>query len=386
MSGRLTLIGSGEASAGMVRLHRRLLSELEGPPRPVFLDTPAGFELGVEAIARRFQDYFRTSLGIELAVARYHHRSDPPEAQAEALAAVTGSNYLLAGPGSPTYAVEQWRGTAIFEAMVERWRVGAQLAFASAATVSLSRHALPVYEIYKVGRPLHWTEGLDLLGPFGCELAIVPHWDNAEGGTHDTRACFMGMDRFEKLLALLPPTAVVLGIDEHSAVSFHPAQGFAEVTGKSGVTVLRGGEERRFVSGERFPIDALHPPDLSGRDVRPTAKPASGGAPPGLGAAAARIGSDDLAGGLRALAEATAPEVGAVLLQAANSAEAVRVSDEELGPLIEMLIDLRESLRKREEWGLAELAARPPSGAGDRATRHSPNGTRWSRRPPTTRT
>lgn len=381
MSGRLTLIGSGEASAGMVGLHKRLLSELKTSPRPVFLDTPAGFELGVEAIGRRFQEYFQTSLGAKLAVARYHHRSDPPSVQAEALAAVTGSNYLLAGPGSPTYAVEQWRGTAIFEAMVARWKAGAQWVFASAATVSLSRHALPVYEIYKVGRPLGWTDGLDLLGPFGCELAIVPHWDNAEGGTHDTRACFMGMERFERLLALLPPTAVVLGIDEHTAVSFHPTLGLAEVSGKSGVTVLRGGDERRFASGETFPIDVLHPPRAPDSASRTPGSPPADSPVPGLGAAAARIGSDDLAGGLRALAEAAAPEVGAVLLQAASSAEAVRASDEELGPLIEILIDLRESLRKREEWGLAD-SLRDRLLALGIELRDTPNGTRWARRPP----
>jgi hypothetical protein len=68
-----------------------------------------------------------------------------------------------------------------------------RLAFASAASIAVGRYALPVYEIYKVGADLHWVDGLDLFRVFGWELAIVPHWNNREGGDDlDTSRCFMG--------------------------------------------------------------------------------------------------------------------------------------------------------------------------------------------------
>ena len=55
---------------------------------------------------------------------------------------------------------------------------------ASAAALTLGAVTIPVYEIYKVGEEPRWLEGLDLLGPAtGLRAAVVPHYDNAEGGT-----------------------------------------------------------------------------------------------------------------------------------------------------------------------------------------------------------
>ena len=62
MPGALTFFGSGEAAPGMVRVHRLLLKLLSDPPRPIFIDTPAGFELGLESIHERFQAFFNRNL------------------------------------------------------------------------------------------------------------------------------------------------------------------------------------------------------------------------------------------------------------------------------------------------------------------------------------
>ena len=76
---------------------------------------------------------------------------------------------------------------------------------ASAAALTLGVATIPVYEIYKVGEDPHWLEGLDLLGPAtGLRAAVVPHYDNAEGGNHDTRFCYMGERRLQALEAALP--------------------------------------------------------------------------------------------------------------------------------------------------------------------------------------
>jgi hypothetical protein len=377
MPGLLTLIGSGEVSAGMVKVHRELLGALAEPARPTFLDTPAGFELGIGAISRRFEDYFLTSLELPLRVASYHGRDDPLELQAEAIAALAQSNYIVAGPGSPTYAIDHLRDTPILETILHRWQSGGQLVFASAATVSLSRHALPVYEIYKVGQPLHWRDGLDVLGPHGCELAIVPHWDNAEGGSHDTRACFMGMVRFERLREMLPPTAVVLGIDEHTAVTFDPSANQARVRGKGGVTILRGMEEQRFLSGKVFPFDVLH---TSGVPVRaPTPDASTARLSPSMPDAAAAIAAGDLAGGLRMAASGASDDLQLILLQAAAAADRLPANDDGVAPLIEILIDLRSGLRERNEWALADFLRDRLAALGIEL-RDAPDGTTWIRR------
>ena len=42
------------------------------------------------------------------------------------------------------------------------------------------------------------------------DLVVIPHWNNAEDGTHDTRFCFMGEPRFRRLESLIPEEVPVL--------------------------------------------------------------------------------------------------------------------------------------------------------------------------------
>jgi cyanophycinase-like exopeptidase len=106
------------------------------------------------------------------------------------------------------------------EALADKLAHRGVVVFASAAACTVGRFSLPVYEIYKVGQPIHWLEGLDLLSPlgFGANGIVIPHFDNAEGGTHDTRFCYMGERRLRALEAMRPDDAWVLGVDEHTAL------------------------------------------------------------------------------------------------------------------------------------------------------------------------
>ena len=76
---------------------------------------------------------------------------------------------------------------------------------------------MPVYEIYKVGAAPHWLNGLDILAMTGLRGAIIPHYDNAEGGNYDTRYCYLGEQRLIELEDQLPEGTGILGIDEHTA-------------------------------------------------------------------------------------------------------------------------------------------------------------------------
>jgi hypothetical protein len=141
--------------------------------------------------------------------------------------------------------------------MVQRLATGAHLVFASAAAIATGRYALPVYEIYKVGEEPHWVEGLDLLGPYGLELAIVPHWNNAEGGTYDTRFCFMGEPRMRLLEQDLPASTTILGIDEYTACIVDLGSGICQVMGAGQVTVRHKGSETTHPAGSQFDLDLL---------------------------------------------------------------------------------------------------------------------------------
>jgi len=256
--GAVTLIGSGEMSASMGKVHRAVMSRIAGPVRAVFLDTPAGFELNADQISDRAVTYFKEHLNLDLVVASFKaaDAATPTELDT-ALRKLRRANYIFAGPGSPTYAVRNWEKTAVLEAMVRRLATGAHLVLASAAAIAMGRYALPVYEIYKVGEAPHWVNGLDLLGPYGLELAIVSHWNNAEGGTHDTRYCFMGEPRMRLLEQTLPDTTTILGIDEYTACIVDLGNDKCRVMGAGQVTIRRRGRETTHPAGIVFDLGQL---------------------------------------------------------------------------------------------------------------------------------
>jgi hypothetical protein len=167
------------------------------------------------------------------------------------------ADYILIGPGSPTYALEQWRQSPIPNLLADHVAKGGCLVAASAAALTMGCLTLPVYEIYKVGQPLHWVDGLDILGRFGLHLVVFPHWNNAEGGNHDTRHCFMGARRLQELEKLMPPGSQILGLDEHTALIIDLTRKHASVQGVGAVTIRRSGREWVFGKDDRIPLGLL---------------------------------------------------------------------------------------------------------------------------------
>ena len=250
-------MGSGELTATMVEVHKEVLARLGNAPRVLFLDTPAGFQLNTDQLSGKAVEYFRVNVGYQMEVVSFKSRDVPSQEAELAFRMLREVDYLLVGPGSPTYAIRQWKETPIPEILERRIEHGACLVAASAAALTAGRFSLPVYEIYKVGEDLHWVDGLDILGHFGLNMVIVPHWNNAEGGTHDTRFCFMGEPRFRQLESLLPEETGVLGIDEHTACIIDLDREEVLVKGIGTVTLRHGAFEKIFARGERFPVGVL---------------------------------------------------------------------------------------------------------------------------------
>src|ERR1700730_3517261 len=260
--GPIVLFGSGEASPMARRVHAAALSQLTPQIRACVLETPAGFEPNSARGAGRLADFLRHRLSpFAVQVAGVHARKRgtllSPDDR-ELVAPLLEANYVVLGPGSPTYAAKQLEGSLAWHAILARHRLGAPLILASAAAIAASAHALPVYEIYKVGEELGWKAGLNLLGPFGRNVAIVPHWNNQGGGAElDTSHSFMGQERFDRLLGMLPSDVDVVGIDEHTALMLDFAAGLAIVFGRGGVSWLHDGSTTRLDAGKSTPLTAL---------------------------------------------------------------------------------------------------------------------------------
>ena len=263
--GMIVLMGSGELTATMVEVHKELLRRFGPAAKAVFLDTPAGFQLNVDQISQKAQDYFKTHIRQSLAIASFKSNDtiSPFEAE-QAYQTLREADFVLIGPGSPTYAVQQWQPSAVPQILSGRIREGGCLVAASAAALTVGRFTLPVYEIYKVGQDLHWADGMDILKSFGFNLVVVPHWNNAEGGTHDTRFCFMGEPRFRQLVSLLPEDVAILGLDEHTACILDFESREAVIKGIGRVTLQRAGQRIVFKTGDRFSFEVLRGADQGG--------------------------------------------------------------------------------------------------------------------------
>ena len=255
----LTIMGSGETAPTMVKVHRSVVEKLgPGAVDGLLLDTPFGFQTNAAEIASRAVTYFRDSVGATLEVAGLRRARDLEGPGGDAIVAkLAAAPLVFAGPGSPTYALRQWQGTLVPSLLAEKLALGGALTFASAAALTLGAVTVPVYEIYKVGEEPRWVPGLDLLAGIGLPVALIPHYDNAEGGTHDTRFCYLGEERLAGLEHELPEGTFVLGVDEHTALGIDLDAGRVEVAGHGGVTVRVKGRSVRIESGETMALSAL---------------------------------------------------------------------------------------------------------------------------------
>ena len=245
-------MGSGETSPTMVTTHRRLVERLGPPPVPaVLLDTPFGFQTNADVLSQRTVAYFRDSVGLDMDVVTWRSAAEASTLAGErSLARLRSARYVFAGPGSPSYALRQWAGSPVPELLAAKLETGGCVTFASAAALTLGALTVPVYEIYKVGENPRWLPGLDLLDAAGLPgVAVIPHYDNAEGGNHDTRYCYLGEPRLAALEQQLDVEGFVLGIDEHTGVILDLDDGTATVVGRGGLTVRQQGHSVVFPTG-----------------------------------------------------------------------------------------------------------------------------------------
>ena len=258
----LVIMGSGETAPTMTVPHRRVferLAEATGDQiNAVLLDTPFGFQENVNELAAKTTDYFRDATGRQVEIAGLA-RTDRGDVVAieTAIAKIRSADWLFAGPGSPTFALRQWKDTAVPIAISEKLQSGGAIVFSSAAALTLGRKTIPVYEIYKSGFDPYWVDGLDVLTAIGLPVVVIPHYDNKEGGNHDTTKCYLGERRLLMLEPELEDEVFILGIDEHTGVIIDLDTEIAEVVGKGAITLRKDAKSVRIEAGEVVPLAKL---------------------------------------------------------------------------------------------------------------------------------
>lgn len=257
--GRIAFLGSGETSLAGGRIFEALARLLPSPVRIAILETPAGFELNSAQVAGRVGEFLATRLQnykpvIDIVPARKKNSAFSPD-DPEIIQPLLYADMIFMGPGSPTYAIRHLKDTLAWDVVRARHRLGATLICASAATISVGAHALPVYEIYKVGQDVHVVNGLNFFADYGLHLSFIPHWNNAEGGADlDTSRCFVGMERFNQWCDLVPVENTTLGLDEHTGIIMDLENGVCEVSGISSVSIVRECDPEIYPSGSKFEL------------------------------------------------------------------------------------------------------------------------------------
>jgi hypothetical protein len=392
----------------MARVHRLLVERLGVPPvDAVLLDSAYGFQENADEISLRTVGYFR-NLQISIDVASWR-TADDVLARERTLARVAAADYVFAGPGSPTYALGIWENSRLREVLGDKLTGGGCVAFASAAALTLGVVTVPVYEIYKVGATPYWAPGLDLLAQLGLRAAVIPHYDNAEGGTHDTRFCYLGERRLRLLESVMPAQTVVLGVDEHTAAVFDLDADTVTVLGRGALTVRRQAVSTVFASGAAVVLDELRAIAAGGRlTPGPTNAPRSAAGTPGptpsLRAEAERLvevfdtglRSRDVPAALTAILEleqaivdwsADTEEMDgtegprAILRQmvtrlAELAAMGARDPRDTVAPFVNALLELREQAREQGSWTFADTLRDRLTAAGIEV-RDTPQGAVW---------
>ena len=260
--GPMALFGSGESAPGGQKIFDFLFQLTKPKKRLKILETPAGFEPNTEQVAIDIKDYINHHLQnyqteIEIIPARRKGTPYSPD-NPDIVLPILEADLIFMGPGSPSYAVRQLTQSLAWEFILARHRLGAGLAFSSAATLAVSSKVLPVYEIYKVGEELHWKPGLDFFSAYGLSLVFIPHWNNQDGGQAlDTSRCYMGASRFRELVKLLPDDQTIIGIDENTGmvVDFQ-AEAF-HVVGKGSVTIIYQDTQTTISAGNQADLNDL---------------------------------------------------------------------------------------------------------------------------------
>ena len=95
------------------------------------------------------------------------------------------------------------------------------------------------------------------MATIGLSCVVLPHYNNAEGGTYDTSRCYIGERRLRLLEATLPLGVSILGIDEHTAAIIDLEAQTLTVQGKGDVHWRSNGSVSDFATGTTIALSEL---------------------------------------------------------------------------------------------------------------------------------
>jgi len=177
-------------------------------------------------------------LGCEIQVLAIHSRDE-----AEQAFRLEEPDIIVLSTGSPRTFLETLRYTRAWDVILDAWFKNAMLVALPGSAVALGQHAFAPVRLLPAGLSelyLEYLTGMDMV----TETCIVPHYDT------------LTSDTLTYITAILPPSAILLGIDEHAALRIEG--GRCQVLGRGGVAVVsRGTLLRTAAAGTEVSLDSL---------------------------------------------------------------------------------------------------------------------------------
>jgi cyanophycinase len=217
--GVLALVGSGEYLPVMQEFETELLhSAFVRGKKKTFVQIPTGSsEEGEDRRLfwqRRGQEQ-ADRIGAECIYLPIHEREDA--LNPKFVEAVSGAGLIYFSGGNPHHIADVFKGTPLWDAIVQEWESGTSLAGCSAGAMAFGGTIMGI-------RKASHSEGLNLLP----DIEVIPHYDKMLGWLPDRVASF---------IARAGADTTLVGIDENTALVMDNGW---KVVGAGKVHILRG--------------------------------------------------------------------------------------------------------------------------------------------------
>jgi cyanophycinase len=222
IQGTLALVGSGEYLPVMQEFETGLLhSALKRGKKNTFVQIPTGSspegETRREFWRRRGQEQ-ADRIGCECIYLPIHERDDA--FNLEFVEAIKDAGLIYFSGGDPHWITEVFKGSALWDEIVNQWESGTSLAGCSAGAMAFGG------TIMGIRKSAH-NVGLNLLP----DIEVIPHYDKMLGWLPDQVASF---------IARAGADTTLVGIDENTALVNEDGW---RIVGKGKVHILRGNLE-----------------------------------------------------------------------------------------------------------------------------------------------
>lgn len=241
VNGPVALLGSGEYTAAMVETDRLLLSALAAArPRVALIPAASGLEPGMPERWNRMGEQHFAGLGAVPLPLPLVSRDDAQNPAV--LAELRSADLFYFSGGSPEHLVETMHATPAWELICAGLAAGGGIAGCSAGAMMMSAYTLRVRSV-AAGQPPHWVSALNVVPG----LVVMPHFDRM--------VSYVGYEVFQAIVATVPQSVQLVGIDEDTALIRLAAEQPWLVSGRQTVVLLDpDGTNRVYTAGEEVPL------------------------------------------------------------------------------------------------------------------------------------